>query len=73
MCRAAEEFNAKRRVRFDDRERRVAEAPADRLAPALVRLGESYEAFALRSAVISGISGRSLRLVQGKGESLLEM
>lgn len=39
-----------------------------RVAPLLVRIGESYHAFDLRSAVVSGVGRDSIRLVQGKGE-----
>ncbi len=39
-----------------------------RLAPLLVRIGESYQAFDLRAAVVSGVGRESIRLVQGKGE-----
>jgi len=38
-----------------------------RLAPALVRIGESYKAFGLRSGTLSALEGNRLRLVQGKG------
>jgi stage II sporulation protein D len=45
------------------------ERPATRarLAPALVRVGESYRAFGLKSAVISGVSKDGIRMVQGRG------
>lgn len=39
-----------------------------RLAPLLVRIGDSYEAFGLRTAVVSGVRPQALRLVQGSGE-----
>lgn len=44
-----------------------------RLAPALVRIGDSYEAFGLRNAELSGAATGSLRLVQGKGEIRLPL
>ena len=43
-------------------------ATAARLAPALVRIGESYRAFGLESATVAGVSDASLRLIQGKGK-----
>jgi stage II sporulation protein D len=42
-------------------------ATAARLAPALVRIGESYRAYGLESAVISGVARGGIRLVKGKG------
>jgi stage II sporulation protein D len=39
-----------------------------RLGPALVRIGESYAAFGLRSAVVSGMGQGSIRMFQGKGK-----
>jgi len=39
-----------------------------RLLPALVRIGESYEAFGLRSAIVSAVGEGGLRMMQGKGE-----
>jgi len=51
------------------------ERPATRarLAPALVRVGQSYRAFGLRSAVISGVNGKQLRMVQGRGSIRLPL
>ena len=49
------------------------EAPTwERLAPVLLRIGESYEAFGLRDAVVgsAGTSG-ALRLASGKGGFLV--
>jgi stage II sporulation protein D len=48
------------------------EASRARLAPALVRIGDSYEAFGLRSAIVSGVSEGGVRMVQGKGEIRLQ-
>jgi stage II sporulation protein D len=39
-----------------------------RAASALARVGESYKAFGLRRAVVSGMGKRSIRMIQGKGE-----
>jgi len=39
-----------------------------RLAPALVRFGESYEAFGLRTASVAGAGKKAIRLIEGKGE-----
>jgi stage II sporulation protein D len=39
-----------------------------RAASALARVGESYKAFRLRRAVVSGMGERSIRMIQGKGE-----
>lgn len=42
-------------------------ATLGRLTPALVRIGDSYEAFGLARGVVSGLSDDGLRLVRGKG------
>ena len=42
-------------------------ATGARLAPVLVRVGESYRAFALRKGLVSGVFEKELELVQGKG------
>ena len=39
-----------------------------RLLPALAGIGETYEAFNLRSGVVSGVEGRTLRVARGKSE-----
>jgi hypothetical protein len=53
---------------FPDGHYRPADAPtAARLAPAIVRIGESYEAFGLKDAVVAGSASGKLRFVRGKG------
>jgi stage II sporulation protein D len=42
-------------------------ATGARLAPALVRIGESYRAFGLKPATVAGVGAGGLRLVRGKG------
>jgi stage II sporulation protein D len=44
-----------------------------RVAPALVRVGESYRAFGMKHAVVSGLTGDRLRLVRGKGSLTLRV
>lgn len=39
-----------------------------RLFPSLVRVGESFEAFGLEEAVVSGVGASSIRVIRGKGE-----
>jgi stage II sporulation protein D len=51
----------------DGRFRPNRPATRARLAPALVRIGESYRAFGLQSAVVSGVGPGGIRLVKGKG------
>jgi stage II sporulation protein D len=52
----------------------AARAPGGaRLVPALVRIGETYQAFGLREGVVSGMGERSVRLVQGRGEIRLPL
>ncbi len=41
---------------------------AARLLPALVRIGEAYDALGLRSAAVARVDERQLTLVEGKGE-----
>jgi stage II sporulation protein D len=54
---------------FPDGTFHVDEAPSRaRLLPALVRAGEVYDAFGLRTAVVSRVRERRVTLVQGKGE-----
>ena len=48
-------------------------ATAARLAPALVRIGEVYEAFDLKRAVIAGMGAKDIRLVRGKGSVRLPL
>jgi stage II sporulation protein D len=55
----------------DGRFRPDEPATRARLAPALVRMGESYEAFGLKPAVISAVRREGLRLVRGKGSVTL--
>jgi stage II sporulation protein D len=46
---------------------------AARLAPVLVRAGETYRAFELREGMVSGMGAESIRLVRGKGEIRLPL
>jgi stage II sporulation protein D len=55
----------------DGRYRPDDPATLGRLAPALVRIGESYEAFGLHEGTVSGIGADSLRIVRGKGSERL--
>ena len=50
-----------------------APASAARLAPALVKIGESYDAFDLREAVVRGGSAAGIRLAQGKADVTLRV
>jgi stage II sporulation protein D len=52
----------------DGRFRATEPMSLERLAPVLVRIGESYEAFGLRSANVAAIVRDRLQLVQGKGQ-----
>ncbi len=53
---------------------RAAEPPrAARLAAALVRIGEAYQAFGLRSSTVAGVGARSLRLLREPGELRVEI
>jgi len=59
---------------FGDGRFHVEDPPsAARLAPSLVRIGETYQAFGLREAVVSGVGRNNLRLIQGKGEIRLPL
>ena len=59
---------------FPDGAFHVARVPSvARLLPALARVGETYEAFGLREAVVSGVGASSVRMVQGKGEIRLPL
>jgi stage II sporulation protein D len=51
----------------DGRFRPDRPATRARLAPALVRMGESYRAFGLKGGVVSGVGPRGVGLVRGKG------
>ena len=44
-----------------------------RLLPALVRIGEAYQAFGLRPGVVARVKDRRITLVQGKGELKLRV
>jgi len=44
-----------------------------RLVPALARLGESYKAFRLKKAVVSGLGKTSVRVIRGKSEVRVEL
>lgn len=44
-----------------------------RLAPALARIGESYDAFNLRAVLFAGLDGERLRLMEGKTEVRLPL
>ena len=54
---------------FADGSLHVERVPSrGRLVQSLVRIAESYAAFGLRTALISGVSEGGIRMVQGKGE-----
>jgi len=54
---------------FADGSLRIDRAPSrGRLVQALVRIAESYAAFGLRTAIVSGVGEGGIRMVQGKGE-----
>lgn len=50
-----------------------AEASEARLIPALTRLGESYKAFGLKEAVVSGLGKKSVRVIRHKSEVRLPL
>jgi stage II sporulation protein D len=59
---------------FSDGSYRIGQAPSrGRVVPALVRIGEAYDAFALKSGTVAAVDGRRLRLVRGKGEVRLQL
>ena len=59
-------------VPFADGSLHVERTPSrGRLIQSLVRIAESYAAFGLRDAIVSGVGEGGIRMVQGKGETRL--
>ena len=59
---------------FSDGSYRVGRPPSrGRVVPALVRIGEAYDAFGLKTGTIAAVADRRLRLVRGKGEVRLAL
>jgi len=59
---------------FPDGSYRVGEPPTrGRVLPVLVKVGEAYDAFDLKSGRVAALHGQRLRLVRGKGEVRLEV
>ena len=59
---------------FSDGRYRVGRPPSrGRVVPALVRIGEAYDAFGLKSGTLAAVDGLRLRLVRGKGEVRLHL
>ncbi len=58
---------------YPDGAYRVEEPPTlGRVAPVLVKVGEAYDAFHLKTGTVAALKGNRLRLVRGKGEVRLE-
>ncbi len=57
----------------DGRFRAAEPMTLERLAPLLVGIGQSYEAFGLRSANVAAVEADGLRLIQGKGALALRL
>lgn len=54
---------------FSDGRYRVDRPPSrGRVVQVLVRIGDAYDAFGLKSGTVAAVDGRRLRLVRGKGE-----
>ena len=61
------------RPHADGRYRVTQKPQVARLALPLIQVGNTYNAFRLREAVVSGVGQTSIRLIQGKGEIRLPL